>query len=75
MTDTHSTAPPSPEKDSGSDDKSHGDNPGVGGLPAEESSTEEEARSGRDHRDRENFGGDNPGVGGLPADESLTERN
>ena len=42
-----------------------GDNPGVGGLPAEEPNSSSSPEPSRNNRQD---GGDNPGVGGLPSE-------
>jgi len=55
---------PSEEKtNSRTEHEAEGDNPGVGGMPAEKPPSEEKTNSRTSHEAE----GDNPGVGGMPA--------
>jgi len=63
MKATQDTAPTKPENSS-NDDEGRGDNPGVGGLPAE--GTPAPPKPSSDTKD--SSPGDNPGVGGCPVE-------
>jgi hypothetical protein len=54
----------------------HGDNPGVGGMPAGQPQAEEDERNdprSQNTRSRAD-NGDNPGVGGMPADNAAKQQ-